>query len=269
MRLKSLTTLNRRRLMHIELASLPRIIAMARFAFDKAFRICELVRSVHGNSYEWYGFMLAARDDPALVIDIGLPVNDENILHHTGIGPERIVDFQDSLPPDILINGWIHSHGSLGFEQFSLTDERNHKTVLDYVSASLRKPVAKREIAAQSLQLLADGRYGNEDLAANSSVTLITDVPVGEVRILEAINGSFCYAVVIGDGGWHEQEIHYRYRGILTGQTAESSQKAKLILVDTGRELKASDVKALAREVREKIKAGGEVETAKVAEEAR
>src|SRR3990172_7255160 len=77
---------------------------------------------------------------------------------------------------------------------------------------------------------------------------------VTAARILETVYGGFCYAIVIGDGGWHRQEIHYKTRGILSGQTSESRKEAELMLVDTGRSLPEGDIVALAAEVKQKIR---------------
>jgi hypothetical protein len=70
---------------------------------------------------------------------------------------------------------------------------------------------------------------------------------------METIYGGFCYAIVIGDEGWHKQEIHYQRRGILSGQTSVSKKEARIVLVDTSRSLTQADIDALAAEVRENI----------------
>ena len=235
------------------LATLPEEIRMAEVALAKAFRLNELVRAIHKGSYEWYGFTLGSREEPELVADIGLPRNDRNVTDYTSVGPERIAEYQESLPRDRVITGWIHSHGILDFKGFSGTDEENHATVLDYVTALLRKPVAKREVVIKDLVMLSKGDYGETDLE-RGSVSLITDVPVGEARILETVYGGFCYGIVIGDRGWHRQEIHYKWRGILSGQTTASRKEARVAFVATGRLLTQVDIDALAEEVREKIK---------------
>jgi hypothetical protein len=71
---------------------------------------------------------------------------------------------------------------------------------------------------------------------------------------METIYGSFCYSIVIGDKGWHEQEIHCREMGILSGHTTVRSQAANIEFVDTGRSLSQSDINELSNEVEEKIK---------------
>ena len=81
--------------------------------------------------------------------------------------------------------------------------------------------MAKREIAIKDLVFLQKDQFVEEDLAAGS-VCLITDVPITAATIMETIYGSFCYAIVIGDEGWHEQQIHYRENGVLSGHTALS-----------------------------------------------
>lgn len=252
MRFKSLAELRRPGSYERVLADLPQAIAVAAYAMAKAFKINELVRAVHKESYEWYGYTIAARDDPERIVDIGLPRNDQNLVEYTSISPESIAAYQESLPPDRVINGWIHSHGSLGYKQFSGTDEQNQVTVLNYVTTLLRKPVAKREVVIKDLVLLLEDRCTEEDLA-KGSVSLITDAPIGEARILETVYGGFCYAIVVGDDGWHQQEIHYKSRGILSGQTAETKREAEIILMHTDRSLTREDIEALIEEVRTKI----------------
>lgn len=255
MRFRGLADLRRAGGGEIVLAGLPERILMARYALEKAFKACELVRALHNESCEWYGFTIAHRGNPELIVDIGLPENDQNLADYTSVGPERIAAFQESLPREQIINGWIHSHGDLAFEHFSLTDERNQATVLDYVTTRLRKPVAKREVVIRDLALLLKDRWEEADLS-RGSVALITDAPVREARIIETIYGGFCYAIVLGDGGWHRQEIHCRRRGILSGQTTDSRTEAALVPVETGRALTAADVEALRREVQEKVRPG-------------
>jgi hypothetical protein len=89
---------------------------------------------------------------------------------------------------------------------------------------------------------------------APASVTLLTDVPVGRVKLLETVYGGFCFAVVIGDEGWTRQEIHYKTRGILTGETLVSHQEADLTLVRTGKILTPSDQEALEVQVKERLR---------------
>jgi len=252
MRFKSLSELKRPELREISLATLPQSITMAHYAREKAFRINQLVLTVYEKSLEWYGFTLGTTGKPDLITDIGLPRNDLNLQDYTTLGSERIAEFQETLPEDTIINGWIHSHGALMYRHFSNTDEKNHLVVLDFVAASLRRPVAKREIAIKDLVFLQEDQFVEEDLAAGS-VCLITDVPITAATIMETIYGSFCYAIVIGDEGWHEQQIHYRENGVLSGHTTLSSRKAEIILVDTGKVFTRLDISALRDEVEEKI----------------
>ncbi len=253
MRFANLSGIGRPKKQETTLATLPEEIRMAEYAMKKAFRIDEIVRSVHEGSYEWYGYTLADRGEPEVIRDIGLPRNARNVPDYTSVREEGIAEYQESLPRGTVINGWIHSHGSLDFRGFSGTDERNQATVLDYVTALLRKPVAKREVVIEDLVLLVQGRYDEKELA-EGNVTLVTDVPVGEAGILEAVYGGFCYGIVIGEGGWHRQEIRYKRRGILTGRTAVSRKDADIVFVDTGRTLTKEYLDALEKEVREKIR---------------
>lgn len=252
MRLKHLAQLKRPDLLEIAIGSLPRNISMTDYAKEKAFKICELIGEVFKESYEWYGFTLAGKAHPELVLDIGLPKNDLNLHDYTTLGSDRIAEFQETLPDDLIINGWIHSHGALQYEHFSSTDERNQLTVLDFIAARTRKPLAKKEIAIRDLVLLEKDRFVEKDLA-KGSVALITNGPITEAKILETIYGSFCYSVVVGDAGWHQQQIHYQERGILSGYVKVTSKSAQIVIADTGEALTQPDIIALGHEVEEKI----------------
>lgn len=252
MRFQRLSDLKRPAPKEITLAVLPEEIPITRFALDKAFAISELVRGLHQESFEWYGFTLAARETPELVTDIGLPHNEENWSEYTRLSAERIALYHEALPPGTVINGWIHSHGSLELKKFSGTDDDNQATVLDFVTTRLRRPVAKREVAVQDLVLLVQDRFDEAELA-RGSVTLVTDAPVRRATLLESVLGGFCYALVIGDGGWHHQEIHYKNRGLLTGLTQVSKKEAELRVLKTDRFFTSGDLEALREEVREKI----------------
>ena len=252
MRFKSLSELKRPQPREISLADLPQDIAMSQYAKIKAFKINELVRTIHEDSFEWYGYTLATKDNPELIVDIGLPKNDQNLLDYTTIGSERIAEFQESLPDDTLINGWIHSHGALQFQHFSNTDEKNNLTVLDFISTRIRKAVMKREVVIQDFVFLLKDRFAEKDLE-KGSVTLITDGPITEASIMETVYGSFSYSIIIGDEGWHEQKIHLQERGVLSGHTSVSSREVDIVLVDTGRSFTQFDIQVLADEVEKKI----------------
>lgn len=253
MRFKDLSRLKRPEPLIITLGHLPQHILMARYAKDKAFKISELVGVIFEKSFEWYGFTLAHNDHPELIADIGLPKNDLNLLDHVNLGSDRIAEFQELMPKDMMINGWIHSHGALNYRHFSNMDEKNHLTVLDFVAARTRKPLAKKEIAIQDLVLLEKDRFGKKDLE-KGSVCLITDGPITEAKIMETVFGSFCYSIVIGDEGWHEQQIHCRERGTLSVHATVKSQASNIEFVDTGKSLSQDDINALRDEVEEKIK---------------
>jgi len=237
------------------LAALPGQIPMTRYALAKAFEISRLVRAIHNDSYEWYGFTVADSRDPELIVDILLPANDENLVDHTRVGPEAIAACREALPRDQVINGWIHSHGDLPFERFSFVDERNQAAVHDYVTTLLRKPVAKKEILIRDFTFLLKDRWTERELE-QGSVALITDAPVTEARIIETIYGSFCYSIVIGDAGWHRQQIHYRRRGILSGRTTEERRDADIVLSGAERQLTALETGVLEEEVRARIRPG-------------
>jgi hypothetical protein len=235
------------------LGNLPQHILMSKYAKAKAFKISELVGTLFEKSFEWYGFTLANNDHPELITDIGLPKNDFNLQDYTTLGSRRIAEFQELLSEDMIINGWIHSHGALNYRHFSSTDEKNHLTVLDFVAARTRKPLTKKEIAIQNLVLLEQDRFVEKDLK-KGSVCLITDGPITEAKIMETVYGSFCYSIVIGDEGWHAQQIHCRERGILSGHTTVWSKDADIEFVYTDKSLSQYAISALRDEVEEKIK---------------
>ncbi|MBM4273858.1 MAG: hypothetical protein FJ134_05275 [Deltaproteobacteria bacterium] len=253
MRFKKLADLKRAQPREVILAELPREIAAIRYCLDKAFKINELVRDVHHQSFEWYGFTLGSRNRPELVADVGLPGNLDNVRDYANISPELIAAYQESLPEEVVINGWIHSHGDLEFKGFSTIDEANQMTVLDYVTARLRLPVAKREVLIKDLALLTEGRYAQSDLE-QGTVCLITDAPVSRARIMETVYGGFCFSIVVGDDGWRRQEILYKTRSVLSGQTTVSRRTAEIEVIDTGKTLTAEEIEVLRDEVRQKIK---------------
>ncbi len=252
MRFKDLSQLKRPQPLEITLGNLPQHILMTKYAKAKAFKISELVGVIFENSYEWYGFTLAHKDHPELIVDIGLPKNDLNLKDYATLGSDRIAEFQESLPEDMMINGWIHSHGALNYRHFSNTDEKNHLTVLDFVAARTRKPLAKKEIAVQDLVLLEKDRFVEKDLE-KGSISLITDGPITEAKIMETIYGSFCYSIVIGDDGWHEQQIHCRERSVLSGHTTVRSKSTDIKFIDIQKTLKPEEIRAIGKEVKEKI----------------
>jgi hypothetical protein len=252
MRFKNLSLLKRPKPLTITLGNLPQHILMTKYAKAKAFKISERVGVIFEKSFEWYGFTLADNDHPELITDIGLPKNDLNQQDYATLGSQRIAEFQESLPEDVMINGWIHSHGALNYRHFSHTDEKNHLTVLDFVATRTRKPLAKKEIAVQDLVFLEKDRFVEKDLE-KGSVSLITDGPITEAKIMETVYGSFCYSIVIGDEGWHEQQIHCRERGILSGHTTAWSRSTNIKFIDTQRTLKPEEIQAIGKEVKEKI----------------
>jgi hypothetical protein len=163
MRFKDLSRLKRPKPLRITLGNLPQHILMTKYAKTKAFKISELVGALFEKSFEWYGFTLANNDHPELITDIGLPKNDLNQQDYTTLGSQRIAEFQESLSEDVMINGWIHSHGALNYRHFSSTDEKNHFTVLDFVAARTRKPITKKEITVQDLIFLEKDRFVEKD----------------------------------------------------------------------------------------------------------
>jgi hypothetical protein len=252
MRFKDLSRLKRPKPLTITLGNLPQHILMTKYAKSKAFKISELVGVIFEKSFEWYGFTLSNNDHPELITDIGLPKNDLNQQDYTTLGSQRIAEFQESLTEGLMINGWIHSHGALNYKHFSHTDEENQRTVLDFVSARTRKPLAKKEVIIQDLVLLSKDRFEEKDLE-KGSVSLITDGPITEAKIMETVYGSFCYSIVIGDEGWHEQQIHCRERSILSGHKRVWSKSTDIKFIDTQKTLTPEEIQAIGKEVKEKI----------------
>ena len=82
MRFKSLADLKRQKPKEVTLATLPQEVSMTHYAKEKAFKISELVLEIHEESYEWYGFTIADKENPELITDIGLPQNDQNLQEY-------------------------------------------------------------------------------------------------------------------------------------------------------------------------------------------
>jgi len=260
MRIKNLDSLKRKEAQEIELSSLPKKIRIHDYALEKGYKTNELVKKVHKSSYEWYGFLLAKKEDPETVIDIGMGENGSNGMAYTKIEPEKIQEFLAALPADYLINGWIHSHGDMNFRHFSGTDDSNMSTVLSFTSLATRKPINKKEILVDDLSLIA-GSYDNEALKKGSlSVVLEGEgARAQKAKIFETIFGGFSYSIVVGDEKWNEQTICYERKSLLTGETKhtklESEKEQSLLeIIVTGRKVEGKDLEDLKKEVKDKIK---------------
>jgi hypothetical protein len=252
-RLESLSGIGQKELEELTLESLPTQIQITEYAKSKAYKVNELVKEQYKSSYEWYGFTIAHIDNPDLIVDIGIGKNADNQLAYTKIGSEAIEEYQSSLEDGLVINGWIHSHGDLGYQHFSGTDDKNQITVLNYVTTLLRKPIRKKEVDVKDLSLLIEGEYQKSDLK-KGTVSIVTDKPISSARFYETIMGGFSYAIVIGDEGWHEQEIYHKERSMISGKenlfkvTPES-----ISVVKTDDYLTRKEINALKKEVKEKI----------------
>ncbi len=252
MRFKTLKQLQRRKPYEVRLCNLPEVVTIDSYAKEKAYRINELVYEVHGEIVEWYGFTLATKSEPRIITDIGLPRNEENLQQHTSIAPEMIARYQETLPGHLVINGWIHSHGDLEFRRFSETDNENNITVLEFAYTSIKKQIAKKEVKIKQWSFLVENEYSDEDFRSGNAC-LITDVPITSARLFETVYGGFCFCLVIGNDGWHEQQIYYKKRGILTGESFVDKKEAELKIVDSGRKLSNAEISALEKKVRENI----------------
>lgn len=250
--LKDLSQIKKYELEEIVMGTLPKEIFMTDYSLEKSYKVNELVKDIYNQSYEWYGFTIAKKENPELIVDIGIGKNSENQLAYTKIGPEEISKFSDALPEGQVINGWIHSHGDLGFRQFSHTDDVNHVAVLNYVVSLLKKPIAKKEIAIKDISYLVENQYNGKELN-DGSITLITDNPIKTARIIETIYGGFSYGVVIGDEGWHEQEIYYKRQSLLSGTESITKLATKIVTENTGIKMDEKNIADLKADIREKV----------------
>ncbi len=236
----------------VVLGYLPEKIRVENYALQKGYKVNELVKKVHKSSYEWYGFLLGKKENPEVVVDIGLG-ESRNTAGSTEIQAEEIGKFLDSLPADYMINGWIHSHGNLGFRAFSGTDDRNMATVLSFVSLLTRKPLIKREVLIKDLSVLVEGRYDDEALR-KGSVSVVLDGEASKAKLYETVFGSFSYSIVVGDEKWHADHISYERKSLLTGERSLTDIVGELDLLNTEKTLSAEDLEKLEEEVKTKIK---------------
>ncbi|MFC1698120.1 hypothetical protein ACFL1H_07295, partial [Nanoarchaeota archaeon] len=192
----------------IKLGNLPGIISITDYAKEKSQVICDYIRHKY-RSVEWYGFLIADRNNPELIIDVGLGKNNTNSSGYTNIIPEEIEKFEYKLDKDKIINGWIHSHGSLGLKTFSQTDRDNHRTVLCYVTSGLKRPLYKKEILTDDISLLVKGKYKEDDMK-EGCITAITDKKIEDIKLYHGIYGGFSYSIVVGNQGLYDQTIYYK-----------------------------------------------------------
>ena len=237
----------------IQLETLPINISIYDYALEKAYKINELVKKNYRSSYEWYGYLLGKKENPEVVIDIGLGKNKENGYAYTKISEEDIAKFIDELSKDLIINGWIHSHGNLNYRHFSGTDEENMKKVLNFVSPLTKRPIQKREIIIKNLNIV-DENYNIEDLKKGSVTVVVNNKETKNIKIFETIYGSFSYNIVIGDEGWNEKSIAYEEKGVLTGYYKIQTKPCELEMILTGKKLRKDEIRKLKGEIKEKIK---------------
>ncbi|MFA5084539.1 MAG: hypothetical protein WC475_04155 [Candidatus Paceibacterota bacterium] len=252
MKIQSLSQFDKKEKLEIILDKLPEKVRITDYALVKGFKVNELVKKIHHSSYEWYGFLIGERSNPGLVTDIGIGKNDANNSAYTRIAPEEIQKFLEEMNGNRLINGWIHSHGNLGFRQFSGTDDGNMKTVLSFVASATRKPIAKKEIIVNDISIVTED-YTKSELK-KGTLTLITNKKIEKPKILETVYGGFSYSIVIGDEGWHEQEISCEKYSLFTDKKENTSEKSDLEVIATGKTLSKEDVNALQKDVKEKIR---------------
>lgn len=240
----------------VELDELPTSVHMTTYAVDKAFAVNKLVRELYNKSYEWYGYLLATEKEPELAVDVGLPKNAMNHLGGTGLDPREIEIYRRSLPQDYFINGWIHSHGDLGFRQFSGTDDRNQPVMLNYVCSKRMTPIRKEALALDHLYIETKEHIGKEEelLSLHMPGVELEGVARARAKLYELILGGFSYAVVIGDEGWTNQEVYHKERKMVTGKNNyKKIEDAQLNTVNQGREFTLLDLARLQEKVRETI----------------
>ena len=252
MKLQSLSSLKKKELETIIISELPTEIKMTTYAKEKAYTVNKLIREICGSSLEWYGFTLADKSDPEIIIDIGLGKNAANQAGYTKIEPRDIDDFLRAKPENTIINGWIHSHGNLGFHQFSGTDDRNHKTVLDFVAGSTSKVIGYSEIPIQRLVITSAEDMSPEKMK-DCTIAIVTEIAVESAKLMEKIEGSFSYGVVVDDSGWHEQEIHFVKTKPLSKTSETDRINAEIADIIVEKTITAEDLIALKKELEKKI----------------
>lgn len=243
-------------MLEVALGELPASVRMTGFAHAKAFAISSMVRELYGESYEWYGLTLGDERRPEIITDIGLPRNARNLRQYTQLETADLLAFQEEVPAGRVINGWIHSHGDLQVHDFSPVDEVNHRTVLEYVASRLRCPVAKKEIRIEGLTVLQENSWSPEQMK-EGSVTVLTDGPLGRVRLLETVYGSFCFALVIGDAGWMQSRLLTKRRGILTGIAVYEDRDVPFVVEEPREGLTEAQRESLKEEIQRKIRPPG------------
>jgi len=251
-RLKDLGSLRKQELKEIVLDTLPEKIQMTDYALEKGYKTNELVRKVHKKSYEWYGFLLGPKSFPEIVTDIHLGESEANETDYVSISAENIQRAMSSLPQDTMINGWIHSHGDMGYHRFSGTDYRNMSNVLKFVSPVTRKAISKKELSIKELSLLVEGH--EEEALKKGIVTAVTDREIGKLKLFETVYGSFSYSVVIDDSRWHEQCISYEKQGILSPISDRTNEPCLLDIISSEKKITGEDIMELENDVRTKIK---------------
>ena len=132
MRFKSLSELKRPKPYEIFLANLPQNIVMSQYAKTKTFKINELILTIHGDSFEWYGYTLGTKDSPELIIDIGLPKNELNDPVHKKYRGKILICWA-------VEGDWILD--CIGILKHLFQKSENHFILANYENGTVRKPV--------------------------------------------------------------------------------------------------------------------------------
>ena len=190
---------------------IPSTVRIGDGALDKAQRICDLVKKIHGISMEWYGFMISKKDRPDTVIDIVIGHQESNAAHTQmdGASISEVSHRVQTSMPDSLITGWIHSHANFG-TIFSETDQNNMETVLNSVYLNTRTPT---RVPYQLIEGEMNITYDQAGKLATISGSLDTDmhvqvqgIPVRNynnlaIRMLQPVLVGWSYSLVVNEKG--------------------------------------------------------------------
>lgn len=136
----------------------PKKVKITSGVLDKAQYICQTVKEIGGNDYEWYGLLVAKENDIETACDIILPGSQDVTGSHVSVtgddlikAGEKVKKLNEYLDADdqYRIIGWIHNHGS--FDTFhSSTDHRNTIEMLKKVRFDTSRPISANRALMKS-----------------------------------------------------------------------------------------------------------------------
>ncbi len=145
---------------------LPEKVPITAGTLEKAQTICEVVRSLTGQAYEWFSFLLASRADPDYVVrDLLLVEGTKATIGHVevdGVQHARVSNevqkINQESGKDYYVIGWMHSHGD-GPLRPSQTDDQNFVQLLNSIrfNTDLRVPTALPLIESALTREVRDG----------------------------------------------------------------------------------------------------------------